>query len=145
MGDSLKAQGGAIDVLALARQLGTPVALVSASKGEGLDVVDRFLNSNTASPTPMAIPVINDVARCREWACTVAENSSYRKPLPSIWTKRLDSIFLDKKYGPAIFAVVVIGVFQCIFTLGQPLSDGFRKLLEMGGSSIGGLLPSGWM
>jgi ferrous iron transport protein B len=145
MGDSLKAQGGAIDVLALARQLGTPVALVSASKGEGLDVVDRFLNSNTASPAPMAIPVINDVARCREWACTVAENSSYRKPLPSIWTKRLDSIFLDKKYGPAIFAAVVIGVFQCIFTLGQPLSDGFRKLLEMGGSSIGALLPTGWM
>src|ERR1700742_1871661 len=36
MGDSLKAQGGDLDVLALARELGTPVALVSATKGQGL-------------------------------------------------------------------------------------------------------------
>lgn len=145
MGDSLKAQGGDIDVLALAHQLGTPVALISASKGEGLDVVDRFVSSDKATPAPATIPVINDVARCREWACTVAENSKYRKPLPSVWTKRLDAVFLDKKYGPAIFAVVVIGVFQCIFTLGQPLSEAFGGVLEAIGSQLGAVLPAGWL
>ena len=143
MGDSLKSLGGSLDVLALARELGTPVALISAAKGERLEVVQRFLSAKGASPAPMEIPVLNDVVRCREWACTVAQNSSYRKPLPSKWTHRLDSIFLDKKYGPVIFAVVVIAVFQCIFTLGQPLSDAFKGLLDFAGGKIGALLPGG--
>ncbi len=143
MSDSLKSQGGGIDVLALARELGTPVALISAAKGEGIEVVQRFLSAKGSTPTPMVIPVINDVAQCREWACTVTQNSSYRKPLPSAWTKRLDQVVLDKRYGPIIFAVVVIGVFQCIFTFGQPLSDGFKSLLDHGGDIIGSRLPAG--
>ncbi|HWR15121.1 MAG TPA: ferrous iron transport protein B [Terriglobales bacterium] len=144
MADSLKSQGGHIDVLALARELGTPVALVSAAKGEGLEVVENFLKSSTDSPKPVEIPVINDVARCREWACTVADKSSYRKPLPSVWTKRLDSIVLDKKWGPLIFTAVVIGVFQCIFTLGQPLSEALGGLLNSAGILLGSVLPEGW-
>jgi ferrous iron transport protein B len=145
MSDSLRAQGGSVDVLALARELGNPVALISASKGEGLEVVQRFLSAKGTTAAPFEIPVINvnDVAQCREWACTVTKNSDYRKPLPSAWTKRLDSVFLDKKWGPLIFAVVVIAVFQCIFTLGQPLSDAFKSVLDFAGNKIGGVLPSG--
>ena len=94
MSDSLKAQGGSVDVLALARELGNPVALISAAKGEGIDVVQRFLSVKGSTAAPFEIPVINinDVAQCREWACTVTKNSAYRKPLPSAWTKRLDSV-----------------------------------------------------
>jgi ferrous iron transport protein B len=144
MGDSLKAQGGDLDVLALARELGTPVALVSATKGQGLEVVQRFISGGTNTPAP--IPVINavsDVVRCREWACTVVENSSYRKPIPSAWTKRIDGLVLDKRWGPIVFAVVVVGVFQCIFTLGQPLSDLFHAVLDFGGLELGKLIPAG--
>jgi len=144
MADSLKAQGGGLDVLALARELGTPVALISASKGEGLEVVQRFISGDTkASSTIPVINVVNDVVRCREWACTVTQNSSYRKPIPSAWTKRIDGLVLDKKYGPIIFAVVVVGVFQCIFTLGQPLSDLFKAALDSVGLHVGALLPAG--
>ena len=145
MRDSLESQGGSVDVLALARELGNPVALISAAKGEGIEVVQRFLSSKNAAAAPFEIPVINisDVAQCREWACTVAKNSSYRKPLPSEWTKRLDSLILDKKWGPLIFAVVVVAVFQCIFSLGQPLSDAFKTVLDLGGAKLGAMLPGG--
>ena len=144
MADSLKSQGGSLDVLALARELGTPVALISASKGEGLDVVQRFIAGGaTASAALPVINVVNDVVRCREWACTVTQNSSYRKPIPSAWTKRIDSLVLDKVYGPIIFTAVVVGVFQCIFTLGQPLSDLFKRLLDFVGLHIGAVLPAG--
>jgi ferrous iron transport protein B len=145
MADSLEAQGGSIDVLALARELGNPVALISASKGEGIEVVQRFISGGGVAK-PVAIPVINvvnDVVRCREWACTVAQNSSYQKPIPSAWTKRIDGMVLDKKWGPIVFAVVVVGVFQCIFTLGQPLSDLFKTTLDFVGLHIGALLPAG--
>ncbi len=145
MSDSLRAQGGSVDVLALARELGNPVALVSAAKGEGIEVVQRFVSSKTAAAAPAEIPVINisDVAKCREWACTVAKNSAYRKPLPSAWTKRLDGVILDKRWGPLIFAVVVVAVFQCIFTLGQPLSDAFKAVLDAAGTKLGAVLPQG--
>ena len=144
MADSLEAQGGSIDVLALARELGTPVALISASKGEGIDVVQRFISGGAAKPAKIpVINVVNDVVRCREWACTVAQNSSYQKPIPSAWTKRIDGMVLDKKYGPIVFAIVVVGVFQCIFTLGQPLSDLFKSALDFMGLHIGAVLPAG--
>jgi len=145
MSDSLKSQGGSVDVLALARELGNPVALISAAKGEGIEVVQRFLSSKGAAAAPFEIPVINisDVAQCREWACTVTKNSSYRKPLPSEWTKRLDGLILDKKWGPLIFAIVVVAVFQCIFSLGQPLSDAFKTVLDLGGAKLGAMLPGG--
>ena len=37
MADELRKQDGHVDVLSLARELGTPVALVSATTGEGID------------------------------------------------------------------------------------------------------------
>src|SRR3954452_4157834 len=66
MSDSLSSLGGSVDVLALARELGNPVALISAAKGEGIEVVQRFISSKGAQTAPFEIPVINvnDVAQC---------------------------------------------------------------------------------
>src|SRR6202012_113519 len=43
MADLMTACGGEIDPLALARELGAPVAMISASKGAGFEAIDRFL------------------------------------------------------------------------------------------------------
>jgi len=43
MADDLAKRGGGADPAELSVQLGTPVALISASKGQGLDKVFRFL------------------------------------------------------------------------------------------------------
>ena len=42
MADELHKQGGHVDVAELARQLGTPVALVSATTGEGVGAILEF-------------------------------------------------------------------------------------------------------
>jgi len=44
MADDLKGRNGAVDVEALSQQLGAPVALISASRGEGVGAVMDFLN-----------------------------------------------------------------------------------------------------
>ena len=128
MADSLRSRQGEIDVLSLARQLGTPVALVSAVSGEGLEAVHRFINSATEQPQPVELPLLQDVRNCREWAERLNEQSNYRRPLPALWTRRLDSVFLDRLWGPLTFVLVVIAVFQTIFAAGQPLS----KLMQEG-------------
>src|SRR5262249_22054512 len=43
MADELAARGGSVDPTALAEQIGAPVALVSASRGDGLETVQEFL------------------------------------------------------------------------------------------------------
>ncbi len=58
-------------------QLGTPVALVSAAKGEGVDKVFQFLAGAThaaAAQAPlMQLPVIQDIPKCRAWAANVGQ------------------------------------------------------------------------
>ncbi len=143
MADELRQQGGHVDVLALARQLGTPVALVSATTGEGVAAVSNFLSSASPSPEPLELPVVGNTQSYREWAARVGTQAKYRRPATPVWTQRLDSIFLHRVWGAIIFGLVVIGVFQTIFAVGQPLSNLLQKLLDVTGAHIGSLLPDG--
>ena len=143
MADSLRQQNGDVDLVALAGQLGTPVALISAARGEGLAPVQKFAGSIGAPPAPAELPVLQDVRHCREWAVRVAGRASYRRPLPPAWSQRLDSIFLHRYWGPGIFLAVVIAAFQLIFRLGQPLSNGLQDLLLAAGQPLGAHIPSG--
>ncbi len=143
MADALEKQGGTIDVLALARQLDTPVALVSATRGEGLEVVDQFLEGTTAAPVPAELPVLQDVPECHAWAKRIEKRAGFRPPAPPAWTRRLDKVFLHKLWGAVIFVGVVVAVFQCVFSVGQPASDLLRAALEQVGRGVSALLPAG--
>jgi len=145
MADELREQGGHVDVLLLARQLGTPVALVSAVTGEGLFAVDNFLSSSAPAPEPLELPVVGSTRSTREWAVRVGENANYRRPATPVWSRRLDSVFLHRYWGPLIFVVVVIAVFQTIFAVGQPLSNLLQSVLDNTGVRLGNFLPDGYL
>ena len=143
MADSLRQQDGDVDLVALAEQLGTPIALISAARGEGLSTVRNFVGSAGSAPAPVELPVLQDVRHCREWALRVASRASYRRPLPPAWSQRLDSIFLHRYWGPAIFLGVVVAAFQLIFRVGQPLSDALQGLLLGAGQPLAAHLTPG--
>src|SRR5271165_670603 len=143
MADELHKQHGAVDVLALARELHTPVALVSAVTGEGLEAVTNFLSSASPAADPLELPVMGSTRHVREWAVRVGESANYRRPVTPVWTKRLDNIFLHRFWGPLIFAGVVIAVFQMIFAAGQPLQNVLQAMLDSTGAWIGATLPDG--
>src|SRR6202008_1172632 len=65
MADELRKQGGQVDVLALARQLGKPVALVSAARGEVLNAVNHFVGAAPQPPEPLELPIFGDPRHCR--------------------------------------------------------------------------------
>lgn len=146
MADDLKSRGGEVDAAALAAQLGAPVAMISASKGDGVDKVVRFLEGTAAadhagSKPLIQLPVLQDVPKCRAWATQVGNGSSYRAPLPARWTRRLDSVFLHPVAGPIIFALVVIAVFQTIFTGARPLMQLVQDGISWSGKWLGTMLP----
>jgi ferrous iron transport protein B len=129
MADVFTKGGGSLDVLKLATELGAPVAMVSATQGRGLGAVERFLREAHDRQPGALLPILQDLPHCRKWANQLSRRVDYQRQLPSIWTRRLDDIFLHKLWGPLIFVIVVGAVFQTVFGLGQPLSTAFQDLL----------------
>jgi ferrous iron transport protein B len=148
MSDLMESRGGLIDPLRLAKELGAPVALISAVHGTGLDAVPLFLNqhdSPQAAQQPLALPVLGNAASTHTWAAQVSRNTGYQAPLSAENSRKLDNILLHRIWGPLLFLVVVIGVFEVVFSIGQPLSDGFGDILARMGSLVRPLLPAGWL
>ncbi len=149
MADQLEARGGKIDPLGLARELGHPVALISAAQGKGLDAIPEFLLRAglklDSGLRPVQLPVLQSAASCRSWATQVTGRTRYQTPAASLWTRRLDSLLLHRIFGPIFFLAVVVAVFQVVFTLGQPLSDGLGTVLTSAGARAALLLPDNWL
>ena len=149
MSDLMTARGGEIDPLALARELGAPVAMISATKGSGFDAIDRFLTRLSepaeARLEPMQLPVLQNAASCHQWATQVSSRTKYKAPLSPGWTRRLDAVLLHRIWGPIIFLAVVIGVFQVVFAAGLPLSDWLTEIFTKAGAAAVHFLPWPWL
>lgn len=144
MADDLEKRGGSIDTEALATQLGAPVALISASRSQGIETVQNYLTGQFAVPKPLELPVLQDVPRCRQWSAKVGTKAGYQPPAPPVWTRRLDSIFLHPVGGPAVFALVVILVFQSIFAGAEPLMAATESAISASGAWLAKALPDLW-
>jgi ferrous iron transport protein B len=150
MSDLMETRGGEVDTLALAQELGVPVAKISATRGTGLDAISHFLNRRSEVPaaqpsTRLELPVVGNARSYRQWATGISSRTKYKAPLSSEWSRKIDSVLLHRIWGPLFFLVVVIAVFQVVFTIGQPLSDGLGDILNAAGDKIGLLLGHGWI
>jgi ferrous iron transport protein B len=149
MSDELAKRGGEIDTLALAKELGHPVALISAAQNSGLDVVPEFLLRAGSRPDdglrPVQLPILQSAASCRSWATQVTGRTNYQTPAASLWTRRLDGVLLHRIFGPLIFLAVVVAVFQVVFLAGQPLSDWLTEILTRAGAAAASWLPNNWL
>ncbi|MGB6689705.1 MAG: ferrous iron transporter B [Terracidiphilus sp.] len=147
MSDLMKQRGGRVDSLKLARELCAPVAQISAFNGTGLDSVPLFLNQpgNGAADHPLTLPVLGNAASTHSWAAQVSRRTDYHAPLSAETTRKLDNVLLHRAWGPLLFLAVVVGVFEVVFSIGQPLSDGFGDLLARAAELVRPLLPAGWL
>jgi ferrous iron transport protein B len=150
MTDLMESRGGEVDTLGLARELGVPVAKISAARGTGLDVISHFLDrkSETFQPSPVTrleLPVVGNARSYRQWATGISTRTKYKAPISSEWTHKLDRFLLHRIVGPLLFLAVVIGVFQVVFSIGQPLSNAFGDFLNSVGNKVGTLLGHSWL
>jgi ferrous iron transport protein B len=143
MADDLDRRGGGVDPVTLSQQLGAPVALTSAASGLGVDKVYQFLRGAIPLPPPVQLPIMQDVPKCRQWARAVGEGAAYRSPAPPLWTRRLDAVFLHPFAGPLIFFLVVLGVFQTIFSAAEPAKNALDFMVRWCGAELGLLIPNG--
>ena len=144
MSDDLRGRGGLVDGERLSEQLGVPVVQASAARGEGLAAIRGFLSAGPAIRQRLELPVLQDIGSRRRWAARAAGQSGYQAPAAAVWTRRLDSVLLHPLAGPLIFLLLVVAVFQSIFTLAQPLMDGTEAVIATSGLWVGTLLPDSW-
>lgn len=143
MADDLRGRGGTIDIPKLEDELGVPVALTTATTGEGIDKVRSFLEARAVLP-PKRVelpPVLQNVPECRRWAARMGERCGYRAPAPPLWTRRLDRIFLHPFWGALIFLAVTLLVFQSMFTWAEPAMEAIKSLITWSGQLIEAALP----
>src|SRR5579872_864492 len=150
MSDLMEARGGHIDSLALAREMGVPVAKISATRGTGLDAINHFLNRKAEpdappSATTIELPVVGNPRSYRQWATGISTRTKYKAPISNQTTKAIDHVLLHRVWGPLIFLTVVFAVFQVVFSIGQPLSDAFSDVLNAFGDRVAPLLGHGWL
>ncbi len=140
MADDLRARGGAIDSDQMSRELGAPVALVSATQGEGIEKVRNFLAASVPPPR-VELPVLQDAPACRRWAARVTETAGYRAPAPPQATRHLDAVLLDRWWGPLILLAVLAAIWWTIFAGAAPLMDGVESLVGMSGEWMRARMP----
>ncbi len=157
MADVLGVRGGDLDTEALSHELGSPVALVSAVRGDGVSLVYGFLTQwldGRSRPRSaaggdesrvMKLPVIQNLPERRKWASWVGSQAGYRKPAESPWTRRIDRALLHPVLAPIVFFAVVIAVFQSIFALAQPVMDAVEAAVVVSGGWVAASLPDGWL
>ncbi|MEQ9397973.1 MAG: ferrous iron transporter B [Longimicrobiales bacterium] len=158
MSDELEERGGSVDREALADELGMDVIRANARSGEGLDGIAGFLEG-VADRGPMPerpcpaiknhsggvpLPMVDAFARRRTRVRTWARGASYVPAGPSALSRRLDSVFLHRWAGPAIFLGLVVLVFQAIFTWAVPMMDGVEWAIASSGTWVAGALPDTW-
>src|SRR6202034_1615958 len=119
MSDLMEARGGVVDTLALAQEMGVPVAKISATRGAGLDSITHFRNRKSEPPrlgagstgtgeaekpvaTKIELPVMGNPRSYRQWATGISTRTKYKAPLSNEWTKRIDGVLLHKVWGPLI-------------------------------------------
>ncbi len=68
MSDLMESRGGEIDPLKLAKELGAPVALISAVHGTGLEAVPLFLNQHASNDAPQQTPCASCARQRRQHA-----------------------------------------------------------------------------
>lgn len=145
MSDDLDRRGGKVDAEKLARELGAPVVLASAVDGSGVDAVRNFLSKTIPAPVRIELPVLNNMSSCRKWSGELATLADFQKPAPPEWTYKLDRVILHPLWGPLSFLLVVLAVFQSIFTFAKPLMEMVQESVAVSGQWIAAALPDTWL
>jgi ferrous iron transport protein B len=101
--------------------------------------------AGASAQAKLELPVMGNARSYRQWATGVSTRTRYKAPLSPQWTRKLDNVLLGRVTGPLIFLVVVIGVFQVVFSVGLPFSDWMQTLLNGMGDWLGRVIHPTWV
>ena len=142
--DEVRARGGKLDPTALSRILGIPVLGVVGHRGVGMDPLHRLLPDPSRWSRAVALPAAETAAQRFAWVDEVCAAIGASELEPDTKTDHIDRVLLHPLFGIAVFAAVMVLVFQSIFAWAVPAMDA----IDAGFGELGRLsrevLPPGW-
>jgi len=143
--DEVRARGGKIEPSRLSQLLGIPVLGVVGHRGVGMDPLFRILQEPWRWAKPVALPPADDAVTRFAWVDEVCRKIGADELEPDTRTDRIDRVLLHPIAGVAVFGLVMVLLFQSIFSWAVPAMDaidgGFGEL----GRVSRALLPAGWL
>ena len=134
---------GFIDPLAVAREIGTPTALISAARGTGVDAILHFLNGEHAAA--QLLPVLqaggNAATGCATDCNSLTRSGAYRRPEHSRFTRTFDRWALHPVVGPVLCVLLIAAAFQVMFRAAYPAGTALSNWLSALGLSLSAHLP----
>jgi ferrous iron transport protein B len=124
MHDVLSANGLSFDPEGLAREVGAPVILVSAREGSGLDhVIERLRSALISDDRTGGLWADTPDTLLRGTAHQLAHKYGPSGDILVRQQTRLDRFFLGTATGGVAFFVIMLLLFQSIFTWSAPVMD----------------------
>ncbi len=143
MADELQSRRGFIDPLALAKEIGAPAALISASRGTGLEAIANFLGQQHASA--QLLPVLqaggNAAPGCATDCNSLTQSGAYRRPEHSRFTRAFDAWALHPVVGPVLCLAFILAAFQVIFRVAYPAGQALTNWLSDVGTRVAAAMP----
>jgi len=118
--DEAKAFGIEIDFKVLEQCLQTEIIPMSAKYGQGFEKLHQKPKKNL--PQKKQIIELDQV---------VKKTIHYPARLNNQNTKKLDALFLNPAFGLPIFLFIIFGVFQFVFSAGQPIQEWMNNFFSL--------------
>lgn len=142
MMDEVRECAQTINIKGLEKELGQPVLGISAKTEEGLaDLQATFkrvaANPQNYIPTKEFSLAANDA---QQYAIRLNRQYGPKTDVLLRRQNRLDRFFLSGIWGGVAFVVLMLMLFQSIFSWAAPLMDGVENLVGMLGEKVAGLI-----
>lgn len=154
MMDLATKRGQELDLEKLSQHLGgVSVFPVTAVSGQGLDDLTKRIQDTKIEKREFNIPkdyqtrikrpeyVKEKLAQIEQ----ILDDITINNILADSLTEKLDRIFLHPWLGPVILILILLFMFQLLFTWSDPLMGGIESLFSMLGDSVSTLLPDGYL
>lgn len=143
--DEVRARGVRLDLDKLSRILGIPVLGVVGSRGIGVAELRALLAHPADWSTPTVRPPSGDPQERFAWVDAVAREIGAAETPPDARSDAVDRVLLHPVAGTLVFAVVMVLLFQSIFTWAGPTMDAIDGAFGVLGRFVRDTLPAGML
>ena len=140
--DEISKKNVSIDVEALERELGSRVVAISSKTGQGFEDFKGVLREMASRPNEKLLPEKGKKSTLHQ-AKELGERFGADPNVLLKGQNKWDRFFLHTFMGGISFFLVMIFLFQSIFTWSAPLMDAVEGLISYGGGVVGSFLSEG--
>lgn len=149
MMDLAEKQGIFIDLDKLSAALGVPIFPTVATCKKGLPELVNFIKTLSVSsfhrPLSWHPPSYSDLRQRTDEVRQLIDRCVIRAKSGENWTQKIDRILLHKYLGGPILALILLVIFQSVFSWAEPAMEAIELGIAAFGEILKNLLPDIWI